>query len=84
MPGGAALLVASHRPRPSRHRRPPQALIHEAEWKDVGERRPAHASAVETLDTYSRIWPDSDDWAREAIDTVLGAPGDCLRTCTGR
>ena len=27
-----------------------------------------HASAVETLDTYSHLWPDSDDRTRDAID----------------
>ena len=42
-----------------------------------------HASAVETLHTYSHLWPDSDDRTREAIDTVLGAPADSLRTAEG-
>jgi hypothetical protein len=40
----------------------------------------AHASASETLDTYSHLWPDSDDRTRDAIDSVLGAPADSLRT----
>ena len=39
-----------------------------------------HASAVETLDTYSHLSPDSDDRTREAIDTVLGSPADSPRT----
>jgi integrase len=30
-------------------------------------------TAAETLDTYSHLWPDSDDRTREAIDAVLGA-----------
>lgn len=34
--------------------------------------RLGHASAVETLDTYSHLWPDSDDRTRDAIDSVLG------------
>jgi integrase len=35
-----------------------------------------HASAGETLDTYSHLWPDSDDLTRAAVDAVLGAPAD--------
>jgi integrase len=35
--------------------------------------RLGHASAAETLDTYSHLWPDSDDRTRDAIDSVLGA-----------
>jgi integrase len=30
--------------------------------------RLGHASASETLDAYSRLWPDSDDRTREAVD----------------
>ena len=42
--------------------------------------RLGHASAADTLDTYSHLWPDSDDRAREAIDSVLGNLADSLRT----
>jgi integrase len=42
--------------------------------------RLGHASAVETLDTYSHLWPDSDDRTRDAIDSVLGSTADPLRT----
>ena len=42
--------------------------------------RLGHATAAETLDTYSHLWPDSEDQTRQAIDTVLGAPADSLRT----
>lgn len=42
--------------------------------------RLGHASAVETLDTYSHLWPDSDDRTRDAIDSVLGSTADALRT----
>ena len=51
--------------------------------------RLGHASAAETLDTYSHLWPDSDDRTREAVDTALGGtvvrdssqiPADSLRT----
>jgi integrase len=39
--------------------------------------RLGHASAAETLDTYSHLWPDSDDRTRAAVDSVLGqTPGD--------
>ncbi|MBF4766849.1 site-specific integrase [Nocardioides agariphilus] len=34
--------------------------------------RLGHASAAETLDTYSHLWPDSDDRTRAAVDSVLG------------
>lgn len=33
--------------------------------------RLGHATAAETLDTYSHLWPDSDDRTRDAIDWVL-------------
>jgi integrase len=36
--------------------------------------RLGHASAAETLDTYSHLWPDSDDRTRAAVDSVLGQP----------
>jgi integrase len=42
--------------------------------------RLGHASAVETLDTYSHLWPDSDDRTRDAVDSVLGLTADALRT----
>ncbi len=31
-----------------------------------------NASAAETLNTYSHLWPDSDDKTREAVDAYLG------------
>jgi integrase len=34
--------------------------------------RLGHQSAMETLDTYGHLWPDSDDETREAVDQVLG------------
>lgn len=36
------------------------------------QRRLGHQSAMETLDTYSHLWPDSDDETRDAVDSVLG------------
>jgi hypothetical protein len=44
--------------------------------------RLGHASAAETLDTYSHLWPDSEDRTRLAVDEVLGAgpAADSVRT----
>lgn len=46
------------------------------------QERLGHASAAETLDTYSHLWPDSEDRTRIAVDSVLGAEpaADSLRT----
>jgi integrase len=55
-------------------------LIRHGESVKTVQARLGHASAVETLDTYSHLWPDSDDRTREAIDSVLGAPADSPRT----
>ena len=35
------------------------------------QRRLGHQSAMETLDTYGHLWPDSDDETRAAVDHVL-------------
>jgi integrase len=58
-------------------------LIRHGESVKTVQARLGHASAVETLDAYSHLWPDSDDRTREAIYTVLGAPADSLRTAEG-
>ena len=42
--------------------------------------RLGHASAAETLDTYSHLWPDSDDRTRAAVDAILGRVADSVRT----
>lgn len=55
-------------------------LIRHGESVKTVQARLGHASAAETLDTYSHLWPDSDDRTREAVDLVLGAPADSLRT----
>lgn len=51
-------------------------LIRHGESVKVVQARLGHASAGETLDTYSHLWPDSDDLTRAAVDAVLGAPSD--------
>jgi integrase len=48
-------------------------LIRHGESVKTVQRRLGHATATETLDTYSHLWPDSDDRTRAAIDAVLGA-----------
>lgn len=55
-------------------------LIRHAESVKVVQARLGHASAAETLDTYSHLWPDSEDRTRAAVDSVLGAPADSVRT----
>lgn len=48
-------------------------LIAHGESVKAVQKRLGHASASETLDTYSHLWPDSDDSTRAAVDLVLGA-----------
>lgn len=48
-------------------------LIGRGESVKTVQERLGHASASETLDTYSHLWPDSDDRTRAAVDLVLGA-----------
>jgi integrase len=47
-------------------------LIRHGESVKVVQERLGHASAVETLDTYSHLWPDEADGTRAAVDEVLG------------
>jgi integrase len=53
-------------------------LIRHGESVKVVQARLGHASASQTLDTYSHLWPDSDDRTRTAVDSVLSA--DYVRT----
>jgi integrase len=55
-------------------------LIRHGESVKVVQARLGHATAAETLDTYSHLWPDSEDRTRLAVDSVLGAPADSART----
>jgi integrase len=48
-------------------------LIRHGESVKTVQARLGHASAAETLDTYSHLWPDSDDRTRAAVDAVLSA-----------
>ncbi len=59
-------------------------LIRHGESVKTVQARLGHANAVETLDTYSHLWPDSDDRTREAVDLVLtNFLADSLRTGAG-
>ena len=58
-------------------------LIRHGESVKVVQMRLGHATAAETLDTYSHLWPDSEDRTRDAVDAVLGASADSLRTEKG-
>jgi integrase len=58
-------------------------LIRHGESVKTVQARLGHASAAETLDTSSHLWPDSDDRTREAVEAVLGAPADSTRTAEG-
>jgi integrase len=49
-------------------------LIRHGESVKTVQARLGHASAVETLNTYSHLWPDSEDRTRQAVDDVLGVP----------
>ncbi len=55
-------------------------LIRHGESVKTVQANLGHASAVETLDTYAHLWPDSDDRTREAVDSALGALADSART----
>lgn len=47
-------------------------LIQHGESVKVVQSRLGHASAAETLDTYSHLWPASEDRTRQAVDEILG------------
>jgi len=49
-------------------------LIRHGESVKTVQARLGHASAVETLNTYSHLWPDSEDRTRTAVDSVFGEP----------
>lgn len=62
-------------------------LIRYGESVKTVQARLGHATAAETLDTYSHLWPDSDDRTREAVDSQLSADprgvADSVRTGGG-
>lgn len=56
------------------------ALIASGESVKTVQTRLGHGSAALTLDTYSHLWPDSDDKTRAAVDAFLSAGADSMRT----
>jgi integrase len=59
------------------------ALIRAGLSVKVVQARLGHASAVETLNVYSHLWPDDEDRTRQAVDDLLaGSAEDSLRTGT--
>lgn len=46
----------------------------------VVQARMGHATAAETLDTYSHLWPDDDDRTRAAIDAMFAGAGTAADT----
>ena len=46
-------------------------LIRHGESVKTVQDRLGHASAVETLNTYAHLWPDSEDRTRQAVDEVF-------------
>lgn len=55
-------------------------LIRHGESVKTVQSRLGQAIAAETLDTYSHLWPDSEERTRDAVDSVLRAP-DVPRMC---
>jgi integrase len=55
-------------------------LIRHGESVKVAQARLGHASAGETLDTYSHLWPDSEDRTRAAVDSAWRTYADFPRT----
>jgi integrase len=51
-------------------------LIRHGESVKTVQARLGHASAVETLDTYTHLWPDSEDRTRQAVESELGIMGN--------
>jgi integrase len=59
-------------------------LIRQGESVKTVQRRLGHATAAETLATYSHLWPDSDDRTGEAVDAILTAvPPVCPESKSG-
>lgn len=48
----------------------------------IVQARMRHASAKTTLDVYGHLWPDTEESTRAAVETVLAARADSLRTAT--
>lgn len=58
-------------------------LIRHGESVKVVEARLGHASAAETLDCYSHLWPDSEDLTRAAVDEAFSSAAGALDVPSG-
>lgn len=58
-------------------------LLANSESVKTVQARLGHASATETLDTYSHLWPDSDDRTRDAVDKARARLADSPRIVSG-
>lgn len=58
-------------------------LIRYGESVKTVQARLGHASATETLDTYSHLWHDAEDRTRDAVDSVLGADPSAAAATSG-
>jgi integrase len=45
--------------------------------------RLGHKSALETLNAYAHLWPDSEDQTRRAVDAALGGPAASSQPAEG-
>ncbi|MBV9057673.1 MAG: site-specific integrase [Pseudonocardiales bacterium] len=52
------------------------ALIRHGESVKIVQKRLGHSSAAITLDTYTHLWPDSDDRTRQAVERALSVKID--------
>lgn len=60
-------------------------LIDGGESVKVVQERLGHSSAVETLDTYSHLWPSSDERTRSVVESAWTADlADSVRTAEGQ
>jgi len=56
------------------------ALIRAGLSVKVVSERLGHSNAAMTLNVYSHLWPDDEDRTRQAIDDMLAAKHDRLRS----
>lgn len=56
-------------------------LISAGESVTVVSKRLGHASAVETLETYSHLWPDSDEYTISVLDAAYARHVESTTEC---
>jgi integrase len=76
--------VPQARPHDLRHHYA-SVLIDGGESVKVVQERLGHASATETLDTYSHLWPSSDERTRSVVERAwIDAPAERMRNAEGQ